>query len=221
MTTIFINFRNGDGDWAAKLITDSLARRFGQDTVFLSSDSIPLAARYPEVLTRSASTCDIMLALVGPGWLSGAGRDGRPPLFADDDWVRREIATALAAGRPVATVRLDGARRLVAGDLPPDISELADRQDITLDRRSYDADLAQLEEKLMEIAPGLTPKPTGGSLTVESDVKIGKGKNVTVIGADVPATDRPTKVHHRLRMKEGEHVTSKGLVERDPKADPA
>ncbi len=144
MTTIFINFRSGDGDWVAKLIKNSLARRFGTDTVFLSSDSIPLGARYPDLLTRSASTCDVMLALVGR--LSGAGPDGRPPLFADDDWVRREIAAALAAGRPVATVRLDGARRLIAGDLPPDISELANRQDITLDRRSYDADIAQLEE---------------------------------------------------------------------------
>jgi len=221
MTTIFINFRNGDGDWAAKLIKDSLARRFGKGTVFLSSDSIPLAARYPELLTRSASTCDVMLALVGPGWLSGAGPDGRPLLFADDDWVRREIATALAADRPVATVRLNGARRLIADDLPPDISELADRQDITLDRRSYDADVSQLEEKLMEIAPGLIPKPRAGLLTVKSDVEIEEGEHVTAIGADLPATDQPTEVDHRLRMKKGKHVTSKGIVGRDPKADPA
>jgi hypothetical protein len=221
MTTIFINFRNGDGDWAAKLIKDSLARRFGKDAVFLSSDSIPLAARYPDLLTRSASTCDVMLALVGPGWLSGAGPDGLPQLFADDDWVRREIATALTAGRPVATVRLNGARRLVAGDLPPDINELASRQDITVDRRSYDADIAQLEEKLMEIAPGLTPTPRAGSLTVKSCVEIDEGEDITAIGADLPATDRPTEVEHQLRMKKGRHVTSKGMVERDPKADPA
>src|SRR6266581_107424 len=188
MTTIFINFRSGDGDWVAKLIKNSLARRFGTDTVFLSSDSIPLGARYPDLLTRSASTCDVMLALVGR--LSGAGPDGRPPLFADDDWVRREIATALAAGRPVATVRLNGARRLIAGDLPPDISELADR-----------ADIAQLEEKLMEIAPGLIPKPRAGSLTVKSDVEIEEGDHVTAIGADLPTTDRPTEVVHRLWMK--------------------
>ncbi len=32
MTTIFINFRSGDGDWVAKLINNSLARRFGTDT---------------------------------------------------------------------------------------------------------------------------------------------------------------------------------------------
>lgn len=221
MTTIFINFRNGDGDWAAKLIKESLARRFGRDTVFLSSDSIPLGARYPDLLTRSASTCDVMLALVGPGWLSGAGPDGSPPLFADDDWVRKEIATAFAAGRLVAAVRLNGAPRLIAAELPQDISELANRQDITLDRRSYDADIAQLEEKLMKIAPGLTPTPRAGSITVTSRVEIDEGKHITAIGAELPATDRPTVVDHLLRMKKGKHVTSKGTVVRDPKADPA
>ena len=39
--------------------------------------------------------------------------------------------------------------------------------------------------------------------------------------ADLPVTDRPTEVVHRLWMKKGSHVTSKGIVERDPKADPA
>src|ERR1700730_6956401 len=143
MTMIFINFRNGDGDWAAKLIKESLTRRFSENSVILSSDSIPLAARFPDVLTESARTCDVMLALVGPRWLDGTGPGGRSPLFADGDWVRREIATALAAGRRVAAVRLDGAPRLVADDLQPDIRELAGRQDITVNRRSSDIDIAR------------------------------------------------------------------------------
>lgn len=223
MTRIFINFRNGDGDWAAKLVKDSLSRRFGNESVFLSNDSIPLAARFPDVLTESAQTCDVMLALVGPRWLGGGGPVDRSPLFADSDWVRREIATALAAGRPVAAVRLDGARRLIADDLPSDIRELAARQDITLDRRSYDTDIARLEEQLMEITPGLTPEPRRGSVTAKSNVEIEDGEDIDVVGAQMPAADRPVGVEHRLRMKKGKRVTSTALRigEPDPKGDSA
>jgi hypothetical protein len=224
MTTIFLSFRNGDGDWAAKLIRDTLAARFGKRSIFLSSDSIKLAERFPDVLIQKASTCDVLLALIGPDWLNGTDVDGSPRLFADDDWVRREVATALAAGRPVAAVRLDGASRLMPDDLPADIRELASHQDTKLDRRTFDGDIARLEEQLMEIAPGLTPKPTAGAVTVKSEIEIEDGEDVHATGADLPATDRPVKVDHRMKMRKGVGITSTGLQMGEPgvkKADPA
>ena len=42
MPTIFLNFRNGDSDWAAKALRIVLEQRFGRDQVFLSHDSIPI-----------------------------------------------------------------------------------------------------------------------------------------------------------------------------------
>jgi hypothetical protein len=219
MTTIFINFRSGDGDWAAKLVKESLTRRFGKDTVFLDSDSIPLAARYPDILTERARTCDVMLALVGPRWLSGTGPDGRPLLFADGDWVRREIATALAAGRPVATVLLNGAPRLIAEDLPLEIRELAYHQDIRLDKERYDIDIARLEKELMKITPGFTPEPTAGSITGKSEVEIDEGEHLNVLGARMPVTGRDVRFDSSLKMKKGKDVTYTALEigEPDPK----
>lgn len=229
MTRIFINFRNGDGDWAAKLIKESFTRRFGENSVFLSSDSIPLAARFPAVLTESARTCAVMLALVGVRWLNGRGPDGRSPLFADGDWVRREIATALAAGRPVAAVRLDGARRLIADDLPSDIRELAERQDITLNRRSYDTDIARLEEELMKITPGLAAQPeteprAGSRITVESHVEIGDAEDLNLYGPEILEGHRDLREASTVRINKAKHTTIHGLreVERGAKkAGPA
>ena len=109
MARIFINFRNYDGDWAALAIRNTLAERFGAREVFLSSFSIQLAAHFEDELLRHAGDCDVMLALIGPRWLTVTGADGQPKLGAADDWVCREIATALAAGRRVVPVLLSGA----------------------------------------------------------------------------------------------------------------
>ena len=106
MPKIFINFRNGDGEWAAKTLWTVLERRFGKENVFLSHESIPIGAPWPDALLENARTCDAFLALIGPKWLTIEGTGGRPRIFADDDWVRREIAAALAAGRTVAPILL-------------------------------------------------------------------------------------------------------------------
>jgi hypothetical protein len=214
MPTIFINFRNGDGDWAAKLIRDTLAGRLGEENIFLSSDSIPLGTQYPDTLTEKARTCDALLALVGPDWLTIAGADGRPRLFADGDWVRREIATALAAGRRVAAIRLDDAPRLRPDDLPPDIRELADRQDARINRRQFDHDIAGLEQALMEIIPGLTAKSRPGRVKVSGKFDIGKGRNWHVHGADIAESDRDVEVDIDMRMEEGEDIEVVELKER-------
>lgn len=179
MARIFINFRNYDGDWAALAIRNTLAERFGAREVFLSSFSIQLAAHFEDELLRHAGDCDVMLALIGPRWLTVTGADGQPKLGAADDWVCREIATALAAGRRVVPVLLSGAGRLQAGDLPPAIAELAARQGCRLDRPQYFADIDGLERDLRAIVPGLArvpptrPAPSGFSVKVEVDESSG------------------------------------------------
>ena len=159
MPRIFINFRNGDGEWAAELLRVKLAHRFGAGSVFKSNYSIGLGADFPIALETAARTCDVLLALVGPEWLTIKGEDGRPRIFADGDWVRREIATALAARRTVAAVRLGHTPLLEPGDLPADIRELANHQGWRLDRRQFDADYAGLEEALVKVVG--RPGPSG------------------------------------------------------------
>ena len=158
MARIFINFRNLDGDWAALAIRNTLAERFGTDEVFLSSFSIPLATSFPDELLRHARDCDVLLAIIGPNWLTITGPDGRLKLGGDDDWVCREIATALAADRKVVPILLSGASRLVESDLPVQIAELARLQGCRLDRPHYQTDMGGLEQALIKLIPGLTPK---------------------------------------------------------------
>lgn len=173
MPTIFINFRNGDSEWAAKALRIVLAQRFGKDHVFLSHDSIPIGEPWPDALLENARTCDVFLALIGPKWLTIKGEDGRPRIFSEHDWVRREIAAALAAGRAVTPILLGDTPRLdPAGDLPADIRDLARRQGPRLDVRRFDDDYAGLERKLMEIVRGPRRRRPEDRTRVESSLEV-------------------------------------------------
>jgi hypothetical protein len=210
MALIFINFRNGDGQWAAKLLKDTLAARFGADRVFLSSDSIRLAAQSSDVLLETARTCDVLLALIGPDWLTAANSKGQAKLFMADDWVRREIAAALRAGRNVAPVLLDGTPQLAADQLPPDIRELANRQGGRLSRRQFDTDAHGLAESLIEIVPGLRSPDRPPGIRVRSKLVLDDGTESHIRMADIGATDRSVDVESDARIKIGRGADFEG-----------
>ncbi|GIG69034.1 TIR domain-containing protein [Phytomonospora endophytica] len=158
MARIFINFRNRDGQHAADTLHRELSARLGPDAVFRSSNSIPLGADYVTTLLEQAAGCAAMLAVVGPYWLDAAGADGGRRLENPEDWVRREIATALAAGRTVIPVLLDGLPPLSGEGLPDDLAALARCQYERLDARTTISDIERLEKKLRRILPGLSAR---------------------------------------------------------------
>jgi hypothetical protein len=172
MEPIFINFRTGDQDMAAPFLRDYLESRFGEGVVFYSSRSIRIGDDFSAELLEHAEGCTVMLALIGPSWLTIAGADGQSLLANPDDWVRREISTALAASRRVVPVLLGDAPRLTGRScLPDDIAPLADKEHCYLRRRSLGADLAALEAELMKVLNGLRsahpgPVSVGGTATV-------------------------------------------------------
>ena len=163
MEKIFLNFRTGDQDMAAPFLHRCLSRWFGMDAVFFSSHSIPAGARFPDELERHAGTCQVLLALIGPRWLAVTGPDGRPLLADPEDWVRREIATALAAGRRVIPVLVANAPRLTPRDLPTDLAPLADTEYRYLRRRDLAGDLRTIREDLMNLIPALRLRREAGS----------------------------------------------------------
>jgi hypothetical protein len=223
MPTIFINFRNGDGEWAAKALRVVLAQRFGKDHVFLSHDSIPIGTPWPDALLENARACDVFLALIGPGWLTIKGEDDRPMIFAEDDWVRREIAVALAAGRAVTPILLGDAPRLnPASDLPDDIRDLARRQGPRLDVRRFDDDYAGLERRLMDVVPSLRPRSANiranavteaqGTITDSNitGVSAPRGVDGIDVSSKVKATDITRLDHTALDIRDDQGKGDRG-----------
>lgn len=190
MEKIFLNFRTGDQDMAASFLHRVLASWFGADAVFFSSHSIPAGADFPGELLKHAQQCEVLLALIGPRWLTMPGLGGKPLLANPEDWVRREIATALAAGRRVVPLLLANAPRLTAGDLPVDIAPLARIEYRYLRRRDLAADLQTLQEDLMKLIPGLRLKPRpepAGNISADVDRNYGG----VVAGVVIDQLDAP------------------------------
>ena len=124
---VFISYRRDDSAAFAGRVHDRLEREFGRDLLFMDVDAIPLGADFVEVLGREVAKCDVLLAIIGPNWVDARADDGSRRLEDDNDFVRIEIATALARGIPVIPVLLEGTKVPRADQLPSDLKGLVRR----------------------------------------------------------------------------------------------
>jgi tetratricopeptide (TPR) repeat protein len=153
--TVFINYRGEDSQVCAFLLYDSLVKRFGESKIFLDCRSIRPGEDFQQKLLGSLRESSILLAVIGPRWLTTADRYGRRYIDSAGDWVRRELAEALALGLHVMPVLMDDVTIPPAEVLPVDIAGLSERQYVRLRRRDADEDLAHLIDRLVEFEPAL------------------------------------------------------------------
>lgn len=163
MAGIFINYRTGDGEFAAPLVNLRLVEEFGHDYVFLDSQALSPGTDFPPEIWRRLRASTVLLVLIGRYWSTITGGDGRRRIDNPDDWVRQEIRDALGRTVTVIPVLLDDTSMPRAVDLPADIRPLAERQHCQLRSRSWDADLRSLVDTLAgQIPRGRRPGPTAG-----------------------------------------------------------
>ena len=104
MGGIFISYRREDSGPYAGRLGDVLSQHFGADQVFRDIDRIKPGERFPSRIEQAVGSCDALLALIGPTWLSITDDAGRRRLDNPDDVLRREIATALGRGDDVLVI---------------------------------------------------------------------------------------------------------------------
>jgi len=139
---IFISYRRDDADHAAGRLVERLSRVFSRDQLFLDIDSIAPGEDFKKAISEIVQACDVLLAIIGPGWLSASDEGGERRLDNPKDFVRIEIETALARNIRVIPVLVNGARMPREQDLPETLRALVERQAVRLvhDRFASDAD---------------------------------------------------------------------------------
>jgi hypothetical protein len=145
---VFLSYRRGDVGGHAGRLHDALVRHLGSKNVFQDVDSIPLGQDFTQVINRQLDDCDAVLAVIGPGWLTASTDAGTRRLQQPDDYVRLELASALRRGIPVVPVLVGGAGLPPSDELPPELSELARRQSVTLRDESWHAEVNDLARSL-------------------------------------------------------------------------
>jgi hypothetical protein len=155
MGGIFISYRREDSaGWTGRL-SEHLRERFGPESIFMDIDTIQPGADFTEALQTAVSSCDVLLAIIGPEWATVTDKSGKPRLEDPTDWVRTEIATALKRKVRVIPVLVGGASVPTINLLPDDLDTLAQRQahELTDKRWSYDV------EQLVKTLPAARQRP--------------------------------------------------------------
>lgn len=121
---VFICYRRlGTGPQSGRLF-DHLARTYTNDGVFMDVDDISGGKKWHAEVTRALAQAKVMLAMIGPGWMTEVGDSGELRLFEPQDQVRREIELALDLDVTIIPVLVDGAVMPRQSDLPESIRAL-------------------------------------------------------------------------------------------------
>jgi hypothetical protein len=160
MGGVFINYRVADNPFGAAGIGDALAGRFGATKVFRDCVSLDAGIQYPTAIREALARSDVLVAIVGPQWLTLLDEvTGERLIDREHDWVRRELVWARERNIGVVPVLLvDTPARAIqpkANELPPDIRWFAHVQAFEFSHRRFGVDLNRLATRLAELVPSL------------------------------------------------------------------
>jgi len=163
---IFLSYRHEDTRHVAGRLYAPLELHFGAGNVFMDVDSIPPGLDFIEAIKEAVGSCNIVLALIGPAWLTVTDERGRRRIDDADDFVALEIKTGLERDILVIPVLVDGAGPPRREDLPHSLAPLANRQVVRLDHDSFSTGITMLmnalDRALHNTVPGGHPSTRSG-----------------------------------------------------------
>lgn len=172
---VFVNYRREDTRSAAERLYESLSHEFGEDNVFMDVDALEPGADFVDAINERVRKCHVMLAVIGPRWLTVTDERGRRRLDAPDDFVRLEIETALRRGIRVIPVMVDGAEMPRADELPGTCEQLARRHGVYISESHWRSDVRGLVAALRKIAPPPEEVTAPSPARRRPSVRMGRG----------------------------------------------
>lgn len=151
---IFISHRHSDTQSDSFALKTELQKHFGEDNVFLDFKNLIPGTKFAERINNTLKESRVVLVVIGPDWQGPKNEDGVTRLFEEEDWVRREVAAALADPHShVIPVLVKNAKEPRAKDLPDDLKTLAELQTIEINIKRWEYDVSELVKVLEKFLP--------------------------------------------------------------------
>jgi len=178
---IFISYRRQETAWPARQLYDVLVEHFPAEEVFKDVDNIEPGDEFVERITAAVKSCDVLLALIGPQWLTITNKKGRRRLDDPEDYVRLEIETALTRKIRVIPILVDEAQMPGADELPATLAPLVRRNAVEINPITFDTKrlLSTVQKTLAELKVSYT--------SIESPISTAgpEGSKQHIVGAEV------------------------------------
>jgi hypothetical protein len=123
--SVFISYRRQDSAGYAGRLFDRLSNHLKQVKIFMDIDTIELGVDFVQEIEEAVSSCDVLLAVIGPTWLTVTNVNGQPRLSDPNDFVRIEVQTALQRNIRVIPILVNGASMPAEKDLPQELASLS------------------------------------------------------------------------------------------------
>ncbi len=150
MPRIFISYRRSDSADITARIYDDLVRAFGEKNVFKDVNKIPVGKDFRAVIESELISSDVMLVIIGPGWLDTKDANGNRRLDDPTDFVRIEVEMGLRHAELIP-VLVKGGSMPGASLLPSNLNPLAYKNARQIRDSDYNDDMKKLVTDLHAI----------------------------------------------------------------------
>jgi hypothetical protein len=145
---IFISYRRDDTEGEAGRLFDDLVRAYGDNSVFMDVAGINPGIDFRKAIDDNVASCGVLLAMIGPAWATIQNHAGQRRLDDPNDFVRLEIASALARDIAVIPVLVHEAKMPAPEQLPDNLKNLAYRNSVEITHARWNSDVELLTKAL-------------------------------------------------------------------------
>jgi hypothetical protein len=145
---IFINYRRGEDSGFVQALLGRLEQTFSREQVFIDIEGIEPGIDFVRALDEQVAQCDVLLAVIGKGWLDARDEANARRIDNPEDLVRIEIASALGQDKRVIPVLVGDARMPRSDELPDVLKPLAKREAVRLTHERFRADTESFVQSL-------------------------------------------------------------------------